>query len=74
MSEGKGAHSDVNLTWLKFFFICFIIVIVGIGLTAVFTYDVNAPEPKPGGGGGHGGMILPQDGQYAPHVVLRLVA
>lgn len=71
MSE--GTHSNVSLRWLTFFFVCFIMIIVGIGLTAVFTYNANAPEPKPSGGG-HGGMILPQDGQYAPHVVLRVVA
>jgi hypothetical protein len=67
-----ATHSDVSLKWLSFFFVCFILVIVGIGLTALCTYNVNAPEPKPSGG--HGGMILPQDGQYAPHVVPRIVA
>lgn len=67
------AHDDLSLNWLKFFFVCFVLVILGIGLTAVFTYNVNAPEPKPSGGG-HGGMLLPQDGQYAPHVVPNVVA
>ncbi len=70
MSE--GTHSDASKGWLTFFFVCFILV-MAIGLVAVFTYNVNAPETKPAGGG-HGGMILPQDGQYAPHVALRVVA
>ncbi|GEM_PF-430069 len=68
----EETHGDLSLKWLTFFFVCFLLV-MAIGLVAVFTYNANAPEPKPGGGG-HGGMILPQDGQYAPHVVPNVVA
>lgn len=67
-----GTHSDISLKWLTFFFVCFILIWT-ISLIAIFTYNANAPEPKPSGGG-HGGMILPQDGQYAPHVALHVVA
>ena len=58
-------HSKTSEVCLYFFFVCFVIILVGIGLGAFFTYHVDAPEPKPGGGG-HG-MILPMDGEYAPH-------
>ena len=68
----EGTHSDVSGKWLTFFFVCFILVMT-IGLFAIFTYNCNAPEAKPSGGG-HGGMILPQDGRYAPHVHLFVVA
>lgn len=61
----EGAHSDSSMSWLKFFFVCFIMT-MAIGLYAIFCYDANAPEKAPSGGG-HG-MILPQDGEYAPHV------
>lgn len=57
-----------NKFFLVFFFCCFVIVMT-IGTVAIFTYDANAPEPAPSGGA-HGGMILPVDGQYAPHVGL----
>lgn len=58
-------HSDTSKNWLIFFFICFFFTVLGIGLWARFFYDVNAPEPE--AVGGHGGMILPVDGEYAPH-------
>lgn len=58
-------HSDASHNWLVFFFVCFA-VIMGIGAWAIFGYKVDAPEPKPSGGG-HGGMILPMDGEWAPH-------
>lgn len=60
------SRSNGSLGWLMFFFVCFILV-MSIGAFAIFTYDANAPEPQPGSGA-HGGMILPQDGQYAPNV------
>lgn len=70
MSE--EAHSDSSSRWLTFFFICFVIV-QAIGAFAIFTYNVNAPEAEPGKGG-HGGMILPIDGEYAPHARVWPVA
>lgn len=63
MSE---AHSDTATKWLAFFFVCFAIAIFGIGLWAAFNYNVQDAQKPPGGGGGHG-MILPMDGDYAPH-------
>lgn len=62
MSE--EVHDTTSLKWLIFFFVCFV-SIMAIGGAAIFLYDVNAPEKKPAGGG-HG-MILPMDGEYAPH-------
>jgi hypothetical protein len=70
MSE--EAHSDASRTWLIIFFVCFVIT-MAIGGFAIFTYNANAPEAKPSGGG-HGGMILPMDGQYAPHARVYPVA
>jgi hypothetical protein len=64
MSEASH-HDHQSQAWLWFFFVCFVIVLVGIGLLAVCTYNVNAPDAAPSGG--HGGMILPMDGEYAPH-------
>lgn len=61
-----ATHKDPSQGWLIFFMVCFVLVVFGIGLVARFTYDANAPEPKGPSGGGHG-MILPQDGDYAPH-------
>ncbi len=65
-------HSDASHKWLIFFFVCFALI-MAIGMWAICCYNVNAPEPKPGGGG-HGGMILPQDGEYAPHARVWPVA
>ncbi len=62
---------DWNRFFLVFFFICFVGVMT-VGAFAIFTYDANAPEKAPSGG--HGGMLLPQDGQYAPHVAIRPIA
>ncbi|MBI4533016.1 MAG: hypothetical protein HY711_03635 [Candidatus Melainabacteria bacterium] len=64
MSE--ASRSDGSLAWLTFFFFCFILV-MSIGAFAVFTYNANAPESQPGT---HGGMILPQDTQYAPNLLI----
>lgn len=58
-------HSDSSHNWLIFFMVCFWLI-MAIGIWAIFSYNCNAPEPKPSGGG-HGGMILPMDGEYAPH-------
>lgn len=58
-------HNKQLDAWFKAFFTMFWLV-MAIGIYAIFNYKVDAPEPKPGGGGGHG-MILPQDGEYAPH-------
>lgn len=58
-------HNKTLDAWFKTFVTIFWLV-MAIGIYALFTYKVDAPEPKPGGGGGHG-MILPQDGEYAPH-------
>jgi hypothetical protein len=58
-------HSDPSKNWLIFFFICFFLTVFGIGLWAKLFYNANAPVPK--ASGGHGGMILPADGEYAPH-------
>lgn len=66
MAVEETESFDWNKFFLYFFFICFIFT-MSVGAVAIFTYDANAPEKKPSGGGGHG-MILPQDGQYAPHV------
>lgn len=66
-------HGDLSLKWLTFFFVCFMMV-MAIGLVAIATHNTNAPEPEPSSGGGHGSMILPGDGDYAPHVVLNVVA
>jgi hypothetical protein len=57
-------HSDASAKWLFFFFVCFAIVLLGIVI--FFARDVNTQQ-APAPGGGHGGMILPQDGDYAPH-------
>lgn len=65
MSEATHEH-DSSPRWLLFFFVCFVIV-MAIGLVAIFTYDANAPEAPAAGGGGHGSMLLPMDGEYAPH-------
>lgn len=62
--SGEG-HDNSSQRWLIFFFICFM-CIMAIGISAIFLYHVNAPEKKPATGGGHG-MILPVDGEYAPH-------
>ncbi|HEY9867870.1 MAG TPA: hypothetical protein V6D08_01575 [Candidatus Obscuribacterales bacterium] len=62
----EETHSDSSMAWLTFFFVCFILT-MAIGAFAIFMYDVNAPEATPGGAGGHGSMILPVDGEYAPH-------
>ena len=61
----EASHSDSSISWLTFFFVCFVLV-MSIGAFAIVFYDANAPEPKPGGGG-HGGMILPANKEYAPH-------
>lgn len=66
MSEAAHGHNDPSPRWLVFFFVCFVIV-MAIGLVAIFTYDANAPEQAPASGGGHGSMLLPMDGEYAPH-------
>lgn len=66
MSHADGF--DWNKFFLVLFFFCFIIV-MSVGAVAIFTYNANAPQPS-SGGGAHGGMLLPQDGQYAPHVKL----
>jgi len=66
MSE--TAHKDPSSNWLIFFFVCFALVMLGIVI--FFARDINKEQPaKPAGG--HGGMILPIDGQYAPHVEIR---
>ena len=57
--------SDSSVRWLIFFFICFIATDGHFGGFAIFTYNANAPEPKRSSA--HGGMLLPQDGEYAPH-------
>lgn len=59
-------HKDPSSKWLVFFFVCFGLVVLSIGVFAAFTYNANEPEPK-SEGGGHHGMMLPQDGNYAPH-------
>lgn len=61
-------HNDSSHNWLIFFMVCFWII-MAIGVWAIFSYNCNAPEQKPSGGG-HGGMILPMDGEYAPHANL----
>ena len=68
----ETSQFDWSKFFLVFFFFCFVIVMT-IGAVAIKTYDVNAPEPKPSGGA-HGGMLLPQDGQYAPHVSWKVLA
>lgn len=55
--------------WNKFiliFLFCSFVIVMAIGGINIFIYNANAPEPT-SGGGGHG-MLLPQDGEYAPHV------
>ena len=64
MSEAK--HEDASMKWLIFFLVVFTLTVFGIGFTAIFTYNANPPEPATQSGG-HGSMILPQDGEYAPH-------
>lgn len=65
----ETTHKDPSNGWLIFFFVCFALVLIGI--VAFFARDINSePEVKPASGG-HGGMLLPQDGQYAPHVQWR---
>ena len=63
MSAGK--HSDASSKWLVFFFVCFAIVLLGIVI--FFARDYNSQQSQAPSSGGHGGMILPQDGEYAPH-------
>jgi hypothetical protein len=58
-------HKDPASKWLIFFFVCFGMVVLSIGVFAAFTYKVDAPEEAPAAG--HHGMMLPQDGDYAPH-------
>jgi uncharacterized membrane protein len=57
-------HSDPSSKWLIFFFICFAFVMLGIVI--FFARDINTQQPS-APAGGHGGMILPGDGNYAPH-------
>lgn len=64
MSSAK--HVDPSSQWLVFFFVCFGLVMLGIVL--FFARDFNSQQTPAPASGGHGGMILPQDGEYAPHV------
>jgi cytochrome b subunit of formate dehydrogenase len=66
----EDQHSNSSVKWLYFFFICFIVV-MAIGGFAIFTYNANAPEAAPSSA--HGGMLLPQDGQYARNSQVYLV-
>lgn len=58
-------HSDASSKWLVFFFVCFAIVMLGIVI--FFARPFDSQQAQPPSSGGHGGMILPQDGEYAPH-------
>jgi hypothetical protein len=58
-------HSDASTKWLVFFFVCFAFVLLGIVIFFARPFDSQQSQPAPSGG--HGGMILPQDGEYAPH-------
>ena len=70
MAESVEHHKDPSQAWLIFFFACFGLVVLAIGVYALFNYHVDAP-PAPATGG-HG-MMLPVDGEYAPHAnVLRI--
>lgn len=70
MSE--SAHHDTSHNWLIFFFVCFGMVMLGIGIWAATNYKVDAvDQAEPAGG--HG-MILPMDGEYAPHAIRLPIA
>lgn len=60
-------HNDPSQKWLTFFFVCFGLTVLAIGVFALFTYKVDAPDAAVSGG--HGGMLLQQDGDYAPHAM-----
>jgi hypothetical protein len=64
--EHSEKHADPSSKWLFFFFVCFAIVLLGIVL--FFARDINSQPAVAPSSGGHGGMILPSDGEYAPHV------
>jgi hypothetical protein len=66
LSMSGEKHADPSSKWLFFFFVCFGIVMLGIVL--FFARDINTQPAVAPGSGGHGGMILPIDGEYAPHV------
>jgi hypothetical protein len=59
-------HKDPSFRWLIFFFVCFALVMIGI--VVFFARDINNESEVKVAPGGHGSMILPMDGQYAPHV------
>ena len=61
----SATHEDASMLWLKIFLVCFVLSVFGIGVWACFFYKVDAPEAP--AAGGHGGMILPSDGEWAPH-------
>lgn len=67
----EKAHHDTSHAWLIFFMVCFAITVLGIGVWALCCYDVNKKPAAPTGG--HG-MILPMDGDYAPHAAKLPVA
>lgn len=58
-------HVDPSNRWLYFFFICFALILLGIVI--FFARDINSQPDIAPPAGGHGGMLLPQDGEYAPH-------
>jgi len=66
MADDTPEHKGWFKFFFPFFFVCFFFI-MAIGAVAIFTYNANAPEPAPAAGG-HGSMLLPQDGEYAPHV------
>ena len=61
-------HNDPSRRWLTFFFVCFTLTVFAIGVWACFCYKADAPDAP--ASGGHGGMILPSDGQWAPHAIV----
>ncbi len=61
-------HKDPASNWLIFFFVCFGIVLLGIVI--FFARDINKEEPAKVAPA-HGGMILPTDGKYAPHIYVH---
>jgi hypothetical protein len=66
-----GEHKDPSFTWLIFFFVCFALVMIGI--VVFFARDINK-EPEIKAAPAHGGMILPNDGKYAPHIQVHKVS
>lgn len=65
-------HKDPSWNWLIFFFVVFALIMIGIVI--FFARDINKePEDKVAPGGGHGGMILPIDGKYAPHIQISRI-